>query len=742
MPSPPDLGEAPSHARALCRGEFGDVAVAALEIARQGLVREHERVLAFREAGLRKEIECLHKELSALRADQQKDLDRVIKSIEDDQLTEGPVQGTSEGDSRAPYISATLPSRPIWLSPLDARCYSVEEAAPTPGWLAGGREEVFVQVAKRAPEQAPGADSQDTRASPAETLNGSKRQAVPSRFESRSPFTPPSEQDSEGKLDNWSGGLDSNGPDQQGILDGTQDSAGARSGSRLRFSLRSYVSGVSGNSACDNQVSWRRTVNTVIVKAGMEYFDNGQSSSLAEAGPIARLRQDRGFQIHTLETIIGFVIVLNCVTLGMSSELDPGWYGWTVIDSIFAGVFTVELVMKVCLLGCRGYVWGAEWRWNTFELVLVVLAWVEVASFLSQRAEVHGPQSSKSSLIRMLRLMRLVKLLRILRLPVFCDLLMMVNGAFGSWRTLLYSAVLIFIPLYCVSLIFLETLGPYASRGHGADKFAHLDQAFFTMFLCTVSSECVSEEGKPIFVLITNEFGWIFGMIYCLVQFLMTFGLFNVIVAIYVENTVSAAKFNDLHVKRLRLKDREYFAQKAQELLKLIWHFHCEARAIAGDDVESFSEEEANKIKMTQEFFEGLCQDKNFTDLLRDLDVSEEDQLDLFETLDVEGRGTIDLMNLIIGIGKLRGEARKADIISVGLLVRSIQLKLSQLDSRIAPLEAKRKSAKAVSWAASNSGMENGLVTCRNSSRGVAASNSGEERRGSRASSQIVSMNI
>eukprot|EP00411_Alexandrium_monilatum_P071128 CAMPEP_0175550498 /NCGR_PEP_ID=MMETSP0096-20121207/31854_1 /TAXON_ID=311494 /ORGANISM="Alexandrium monilatum, Strain CCMP3105" /LENGTH=734 /DNA_ID=CAMNT_0016853545 /DNA_START=24 /DNA_END=2225 /DNA_ORIENTATION=- len=734
MPSPPDLGEAPSHARALCRGEFGDVAaVAALEIARQGLVREHERVLAFREAGLRKEIECLHKELSALRADQQKDLDRVIKSIEDDQLTEGPVQGTSEGDSRAPYISATLPSRPIWLSPLDARCYSVEEAAPTPGWLAGGREEVFVQVAKRAPEQAPGADSQDTRASPAETLNGSKRQAVPSRFESRSPFTPPSEQDSEGKLDNWSGGLDSNGPDQQGILDGTQDSAGARSGSRLRFSLRSYVSGVSGNSACDNQVSWRRTVNTVIVKAGMEYFDNGQSSSLAEAGPIARLRQDRGFQIHTLETIIGFVIVLNCVTLGMSSELDPGWYGWTVIDSIFAGVFTVELVMKVCLLGCRGYVWGAEWRWNTFELVLVVLAWVEVASFLSQRAEVHGaavlevladtdaathaPGEAAAD-------------------PAAAGILRPPHDGQRRIRELEDAPLLCgadFIPLYCVSLIFLETLGPYASRGHGADKFAHLDQAFFTMFLCTVSSECVSEEGKPIFVLITNEFGWIFGMIYCLVQFLMTFGLFNVIVAIYVENTVSAAKFNDLHVKRLRLKDREYFAQKAQELLKLIWHFHCEARAIAGDDVESFSEEEANKIKMTQEFFEGLCQDKNFTDLLRDLDVSEEDQLDLFETLDVEGRGTIDLMNLIIGIGKLRGEARKADIISVGLLVRSIQLKLSQLDSRIAPLEAKRKSAKAVSWAASNSGMENGLVTCRNSSRGVAASNSGEERRGSRA---------
>merc|ERR1712113_1192003 len=66
-----------------------------------------------------------------------------------------------------------------------------------------------------------------------------------------------------------------------------------------------------------------------------------------------------------------------------------------------------------------------------------------------------------------------------------------------------------------------------------------------------------------------------------------------------------------------------------------------------------------------------------FQDILRDLDIADEDQLDLFDTLDVDGGGTIDLEELITGIAKLRGDARRSDIVGVGLIVRSVQLAMT-----------------------------------------------------------------
>merc|ERR1711884_138357 len=120
-------------------------------------------------------------------------------------------------------------------------------------------------------------------------------------------------------------------------------------------------------------------------------------------------------------------------------------------------------------------------------------------------------------------------------------LAMMINGAIGGMRTLLWSIFLISLPLYCVALMMRESLD-FTETANGVENFSTLADAFFTMFRCIVATECNTREGKPIFVLLVSKFGWGYGLIYCLTMVFMTFGLFNVIVALYVENTVEAAK--------------------------------------------------------------------------------------------------------------------------------------------------------------------------------------------------------
>merc|ERR1712012_859241 len=87
-----------------------------------------------------------------------------------------------------------------------------------------------------------------------------------------------------------------------------------------------------------------------------------------------------------------------------------------------------------------------------------------------------------------------------------------------------------------------------------------------------------------------------------------------------------------------------------------------------------------SEIHITPEFFDHLRTLQNFQNILADLDVSDEDQLDLFETLDVDGGGTIDLEELIVGICKLRGDARRSDIVGVSLIMRSVQMAISKFE--------------------------------------------------------------
>merc|ERR1712113_253474 len=99
-------------------------------------------------------------------------------------------------------------------------------------------------------------------------------------------------------------------------------------------------------------------------------------------------------------------------------------------------------------------------------------------------------------------------------------------------KTLMWAMLLIFLPLYMVALILTDSLGENAASKHGAESFDSLVMAFFTLFRCVVGGDCTTSDGSPIFVLVSEHYGWIYGAIYCVVMVLMTFGLFNVIVAI------------------------------------------------------------------------------------------------------------------------------------------------------------------------------------------------------------------
>merc|ERR1711988_1052414 len=111
----------------------------------------------------------------------------------------------------------------------------------------------------------------------------------------------------------------------------------------------------------------------------------------------------------------------------------------------------------------------------------------------------------------------------------------------------------------------------------------------------------------------------------------MTFGLFNVIVALYVENTVAAAKLNDVLLKRVRLADRARLKVKTLEL--------CEAILTCLPNLNPEMKENGINAEISSEAFEEIVKHERVQDIFNELDINIEDRSELFDVLDADGLG-------------------------------------------------------------------------------------------------------
>merc|ERR1719182_666080 len=82
---------------------------------------------------------------------------------------------------------------------------------------------------------------------------------------------------------------------------------------------------------------------------------------------------------------------------------------------------------------------------------------------------------------------------------------------------------------------------------------------------------------------------------------------------------------------------------------------------------------------MNRRLFETVLIDPEMQSLLEDIGVKECDRVDLFDVLDANGSGQVELTELVRGLLKLRAEARKSDVVASQLMLREIRRKLNTL---------------------------------------------------------------
>lgn len=394
-----------------------------------------------------------------------------------------------------------------------------------------------------------------------------------------------------------------------------------------------------------------------------------------------------------VDIVAGFIIVLNALSLGFSmdsTEADEGW--WLAISISFTALFWLELIAKAVLLGWRQQYCGDGSFSNIFDAALILTDTAHVILSLLKHSFETG---NYIAVFRIVRLMRLARLLRLFRAPIFHDLLAMVHGLMFGMPTLAWSCVFFITFIYVVALMFRGAFGPEPGDPFLTDDymaawyFQTVDRSMFTTFRCSFG-DCSTKHGTPIF---EAGVGAKAGLMLSCVVFIASIGLFNIISAVFIERIMEYASGNSARKMQDRLKDKNRWYSNVARLLRALLK-HDEQNGIPL--LENMDKEALKDMTFSRSLLQYVIEnDPEVMEILAELDIHSQDYSSLPETVDSSNTGAVHTTELINGLSRLRGMAGRSDIVSVDLMIRSLQKKMDDLWCWMKDRERKERSCSS-----------------------------------------------
>jgi len=302
-------------------------------------------------------------------------------------------------------------------------------------------------------------------------------------------------------------------------------------------------------------------------------------------------------------------------------------------------------------------------------------------------------------LIKMLRLARLLRLVRLLRFKMFAELRMIVQGVFAGIRVFGWAIVLLFFVIFLLGIVFRILVGD------SEPEFSSLPKSMFTLFRCFTDG-CDSYQGTPLTERLAAKWGSVFVAPYALVYLFVTFGIFNMIMAVFIDNVA-----NEQHLRKLReigessvrtrtrlqrifkklfkgeittpggVKLKERFMNYFLELpiVKTVLEDVRKSRSNSKSSLD-FQNERLDSVRsepsisgsVSREEFNAWLEDEALTALLDEMDIQMASKYEIFDALDVNMNGDLELTEVIDGLMKLRGQMTKSDIVAIRMKVRYI----------------------------------------------------------------------
>lgn len=372
------------------------------------------------------------------------------------------------------------------------------------------------------------------------------------------------------------------------------------------------------------------------------------------------------------ESLIGLIIVGNCVTMGIEADMQMGkvehMKGFlNATEHVFTAAFFLEFIARVIVFGWSSFMPQVNF-FNFFDAQLVLITGVLATWILPLTGADSQSLMRTLSVLRAFRLMRLVRLVR--KVEIFHEVYVLLRGLTESMRTLIWTIVVIFFLTYVFAVFgvvlisvelqdLLEDEVDPGNRLELTELLSVMNGVFPMMY--TLVQVLTQDSWNGIARPMQRHIQWSFVFFY-LYLCIAAVVLMNLVTAIIVENALAHAKKDEDALLRNKMK------AKMEELAKFRTLFN--EMDIDGDGMLDWGE------------FELAFENPDVATKLRLLDFEKADCKEVFQLLDT-GDGMLSLEEFFEGLTRMQGQAGAKDCFRILKSSESITALLSQHSNEV-----------------------------------------------------------
>eukprot|EP00747_Dinoflagellata_sp_TGD_P096133 gnl/TRDRNA2_/TRDRNA2_166737_c1_seq1.p1 gnl/TRDRNA2_/TRDRNA2_166737_c1~~gnl/TRDRNA2_/TRDRNA2_166737_c1_seq1.p1 ORF type:complete len:616 (+),score=104.52 gnl/TRDRNA2_/TRDRNA2_166737_c1_seq1:50-1849(+) len=337
-------------------------------------------------------------------------------------------------------------------------------------------------------------------------------------------------------------------------------------------------------------------------------------------------------------------VMLNVILIGVQVEYGAQHRtlevpsAFTIFEAMFCVIFSAELFLKWVVYGWRFFFAAPGYSWNLFDLVVVTMQVAESTMALLGTAY-ELPMNF--SFMRILRVLRVVRILRAVRLLRFIsELRALVISITSSVKPLFWSMTFLCLLIYVFSVVLTSIATEYRifikHDVTSSDKavtyhYGSMWGSGLTLFECITGGI----DWRDAMIPLSDSVSSAVALVYCFYIAVSVLAILNVITGIFVESAIDSARDE---------KDNE---------------FSTVARELFGQ-----ADENSDGIVTWAEFAESM-KSPEFQTYAKRLAIDPGDARLLFQLLDRDGEGELEMDELLVGMVRLRAEAKFLDVMKL-----------------------------------------------------------------------------
>eukprot|EP00930_Biecheleria_cincta_P035316 TRINITY_DN24294_c0_g1_i1.p1 TRINITY_DN24294_c0_g1~~TRINITY_DN24294_c0_g1_i1.p1 ORF type:complete len:584 (+),score=70.18 TRINITY_DN24294_c0_g1_i1:69-1820(+) len=345
------------------------------------------------------------------------------------------------------------------------------------------------------------------------------------------------------------------------------------------------------------------------------------------------------------EMVVTFLILISAVALGCEVDWKVQHLNaqppqiFRILEIFLLVAFGSELLVRI-VAERRDFIrsYNPNLGWNGFDCVLVL------SSLVDEVLQLTVDSSVDLTAMRMIRLMRLLRVVRVIRVfRFFSELRMMINGIMTSGKSLLWAMLLIILLSFIFGVLIMQlavdTMQVSGDSSALTTYYGTVPKSMLSLYKAISGGLDWNEVMEPLL-----EISWFMEYVFSGYIFFLVFCCLNIIAAIFLENALSYKQKDEQDLMNESINRERAVIQEIEMLYRTV---HVDST-----------------VDMGLEIFRKQVSHPRVKALFKNIGINVDaiGAATLFELLDIDENGIVDINEFTRALSQFHGHARNIDL--------------------------------------------------------------------------------